>query len=140
MQQKRVQRHGCAVGFADDRRFIVAVNLVLLQLTQIFFRQINAVQFAELSIHRQPVQRDRILLKQLCLQRSDVFSFHVRIGIDAGCSGGIFRLRITVDELLIAYMALIFVNSHGILSFHSASEWRLDSSFAVRRFPIRERA
>ena len=139
-QQKGVQRHGRAVGFADNRRFIVAVNLVLLHLTQIFFRQINAVQFAELSIHRQPVQRDRVLLEQLRLQRGDVLLLHIRIGIDAGCGGGVLCLRIAINELLVACVVLVFVNSHGILSFHSASEWRLDSSFAVRRFPIWERA
>ena len=118
----------------------MAVNLVLLQLTQIFFRQINAVQFAELSVHRQPVQRNRILLEQFRFQRGDILFLYIRIGIDAGSSSGIFRLRIAVDELLVARVVLIFVNSHGILSFHSASEWRLDSSFVVRQFPIRERA
>ena len=112
---------------------------MLLQLTQILFRQINAVQFAELSIHRQPVQRNRVLLEQLRFQRGDALPLHVRIGIDTGCGGGVLRLRVAVDELLIARMALVFVNSHGMLSFHSASEWRLDSSFAARRFPIRER-
>ena len=122
MQQKRVQRHGRAVGFADDRRFIVAVNLVLLQLTQILFRQIDTVQLAELSIHRQPVQHDRGLLEQLRLQRGDVLPLHVRIGIDAGCGGGIFRLRVAVDELLVTLVVLVFINSHGMLSFHSASE------------------
>ena len=140
VQQKRVQRHGRAVGFADNCCFIVAVNFVLLQLTQIFFRQINAVQFTELSIHRQPIQRDRVHLEQLRLQRGNVLPLHVRIGVDAGCGGGVFRLCVAVDELLVACMVLVFVNSHGMFSFHSASEWRLDSSFAVRRFPIWERA
>ena len=140
VQQKRVQRHGRAVGFADNCCFIVAVNFVLLQLTQIFFRQINAVQLAELSIHRQPIQRDRVLLEQLRLQRSDVLPLHVCVGIDAGSGSGVLRPRIAVDELLIARVVLVFVNSHGILSFRSASEWRLDSSFAARRFPIWERA
>ena len=140
VQQKWIQRDGSAVGLSNDRSFIVAVNLVLLQLTQILFRKISAIQLAELSIHCQPVQRNRVLLEQLRLQRSDVFSLHVRIGIDAGCGGGVLRLRVAVDELLIARVVPVFVNSHGVLSFHSASEWQLDNSFAVRRFPIWERA
>ena len=140
MQQKGVQRNRGAVGFADDRRFIVAINLVFLQLTQIFFRQIDAVQLADLLVHRQPVQRDRVLLEQLRFQRGDVLLLHVRVGIDAGRGGRVLRLRIAVDELLMARVIPVFIDSHGTPSFHSASEWRLDSSFAVRRFPVRERA
>ena len=34
VQQKRIQRDRGAIGLPDNRRFIVAVNLVLLQLTQ----------------------------------------------------------------------------------------------------------
>ena len=113
---------------------------MFLQLTQILFRKIDAVQLTELSVHRQPVQRDRVHLEQLRLQRGDVLPLHVRIGVDTGSSSGIFRPRIAVDELLVARVVLVFVNSHEMFSFRSAIGWRLDSSFAVRRFPIRERA
>lgn len=120
VEQKRIERYRNAVGFTNYTRFIVAVDLVLLQLAQVFFSQINAVHRADLLVHGQTIQRDGVFLEQLRFQRSDAGLLHVRIGIDGAAACGIVSRCVMSDKILVLLMRFILGDSHGLPSFLSA--------------------
>ena len=119
LEQERIERHAGAIGLADHRRFVVAVDLMILQLPQVFFGQIRAVQLFELAIHGQAVDGDGIALVELGFLCGDVLAFHVGVGVDFASGRCIERACIAADEILMLLMRLVPVDSHRFLSFLS---------------------
>ena len=120
MKKERIERHTGAVGLAYHRCFIVPVDFMFLQLPQVFFSQIRAVQFLELAIHGQAVDGDCVALIKLGFLCGYVFAFHIGVGVNLTSRSSVGRICVAIDKVLMPLMSLVLIDSHLILSFLSA--------------------
>ena len=133
LEQEWIQRDGSTVGLAYHSRFIMTVDLMLLQLAEIFFGKVGAVHFLQLVVHRQTVNSDGIPLVELRLLCGDVLLLHVGIGIHLAGSRSVGRSAIARDEVQMRCASFVLVNSHGQTSFLSARQGRLRNSSGFHR-------
>ena len=67
MEQERIERDAGAVGLTDYSGFVVPVDFVFFQLTEIFLSSINAIHLTELLIQGQTIDGDSIALEDFGL-------------------------------------------------------------------------
>lgn len=117
MQEERVQGNRYAVGLAHKTSLIMAVDLMLFQLPEIFLSQIDAIHLAQLLIHGKAVEGNSVLLEDFGLQRCDTCFLHICVGIDGTSGGWVVCSGIAFDEILIPLVGLILGDSHRVRSF-----------------------
>ena len=101
---------------------------MFLELAEVFFRNVCAIHLPELSIHSQSVDRNGVALVQFGFKCGNVLIFHIGIRIHFTAGGGIQRLTVAIDKILMGSVILIFVNPHRKSSFPSATQAQPDSS------------
>ena len=102
----------------DNARFIMPVDLMLLQLAKVFLSGINAIHLTELLVHRQSIDGNGITLKQLRFERCNALSLDICVRVNFAAGSGIDGFAISRDKILMGCVIPVFVNSHGSSSFH----------------------